>query len=129
MKKIICAIVCACMCACASKQTVAQPDVAYISPDDGKPPMPFPELTVRDRIVPPRAPGVVVDDQTKYLQSIIHIRNEFADEVLRLTMCVESSKESGSSIQACVDLKKQMCEIDQLIDARGDRHSKPYCWH
>ena len=128
MRTLLAIAACACMCACASRQTQSTAmEKYYYNPVDSLPPSSFPELTVSDhRTVKARPPVVEVDEQTKYTQSLAHIRKTFRDEVLILTMCVDSHSDDTSE---CASLKKKMCEVDQLIDSKGDHHSKPYCWH
>ncbi len=119
------------MCACGSSQSKPKMELHYSDPAENLPPTDF-EMAVGDHRTPAHTslPAPVVTEQTeqaRYEESMKGINQTFADETLQLMMCVDEYKKP-SERHVCVDLKKKLCEITELIDSKGNRHPKPYCW-
>ena len=109
-----------CLTGCATSTPSSKPPVAY-NKADYTPRKDF-ELTVNDK--PEVHYEVVMTEEQIYQHSLDQLRSEMEDENLQLQMCAEAH---GSKNNVCKALRKNFCTTDELVDARGGRHKKPYC--
>jgi len=96
----------------------------FIDPEDYIPPH-HEDMAITAWDLEPKA---VVDQKTEeqnYEASIPHISEEMAAERLKMRMCLEVH--SAKDDHYCLDLLKQLCQVDEFVDSRGSIHRKDYC--
>jgi hypothetical protein len=96
----------------------------FIDPDDYTPPR-HEDMTITAWDLQPK---VVIDQKTEeqnYEASISHISEQMAAERLKMRMCLEVHNDPKD--RYCLDLLKQLCQVDEFIDSRGSIHRKEYC--
>lgn len=123
MKYITLFLSCACVCACASAPKPApqsSAELAYIDPNDGKPPTDF-ELTVEDtRHSEQREIRINDSNFSGNMETV------FQREQQQYTDCITNSKR-GAADSSCQSMLKEFCSVDEYVDGSGQHYRKPYC--
>lgn len=63
-------------------------------------------------------------ESQRYLDSLTRINAQLADEKLQLRFAEEAYGKSSTYYH---NLQGKFCEVDMLIDSKGDGHLKSYC--
>jgi|ERR1700722_15268199 len=122
------ALVLVCVGACASTKpqpsNAATPDDAtnsYIFREEVEPNFTDPKLAVGEKksVI---HPDTVVDANTAYTNSIQSITQTMIYEATVLASCIHTKQNDP-----CAVTQKEFCAVDELIDAHGIIHKKPYC--